>query len=204
MRFIAFDLETTGFAPEMDCICELGAVRFMGGQVESEFSTLIDPQRPIPAQATRVNGITNDMVRGKPSLDVLLEPLTEFCGDDLLVAHNANFDFQFLEAQVKRLHLPAPRGLVIDTLPIARKLIPGLPNYKLGTLVQHLKIPSSKFHRASDDAAYCGHVFQALVYKMQGRLQMPEPERLVSLTKKPPLRFTQLQRRPKQHSLLDL
>lgn len=204
MRFIAFDLETTGFVPESDCICELGAVRFIDGHVEAEFSTLVDPGRPIPAQATRVNGISNDMVKGKPSLEVLLEPLAQFCGDDLLVAHNANFDFQFLEAQVKRLHLPAPRGLVIDTLPMARKILPGLPNYKLGSLVQHLKIPSSQFHRASDDAAYCGHVFQALVYKMQGHLRMPEAERLVSLTGRPPVHFTQLQRRPKQFNLLDL
>jgi DNA polymerase-3 subunit epsilon len=89
MRFIAFDLETTGIVAGLDSIVEIGAVRFEDGQVDGIFSTLIDPRRPIPPGASAVNGISNEMVQGKPFIEDILAPFVEFCGDDYLVAHNA-------------------------------------------------------------------------------------------------------------------
>lgn len=159
MRFIAFDLETTGTVAGVDQIVELGAVRFIDGKAEAVFSTLVDPKMPIPPGASAVNKITDDMVRGKASIETILEPFTEFCGDDILVAHNAPFDTQFLLADYKRHEMTAPTGVILDTLPMARKVFPGLANYKLGTLVQHLKIPSAGFHRAEEDATYAGALF---------------------------------------------
>ena len=201
MRFIAFDLETTGTVAGADQIVELGAVRFIDGKVDAVFSTLVDPRRPIPPGASAVNGITDDMVQGKPLIDSLLESFSEFCGADPMVAHNAPFDFQFLIADYKKFELPTPAGVVLDTLPISRKVFPGLANYRLGTLVQHLKIPSSGFHRAEEDATYCGKLFLELVKRISVAGQAPGLENLVALTGKPTSRFPVIEKRPKQMDL---
>lgn len=202
MKFIAFDLETTGTVPGVDKIVEIGAVKFNNGVVESVFSTLVDPQKSIPPGASAVNGITDDMVAGKPLIETLLFDFAEFCEDLPMVAHNAPFDSQFLTADIKRHESLAPRGVVLDTLPISRKVFPGLANYKLGTLVQHLKIPSTGFHRAEEDATYCGHLFIELVKRISVNGKTPELENLVSLTGKPEVKFPQIVRQPKQMELM--
>ena len=202
MRFIAFDLETTGTVPGVDQIVEIGAVRFNNGIVESVFSTLVDPQKLIPPGATAVNGITDDMVRGKPRIETLLNSFSEFCEDSIIVAHNAPFDAGFLTVDIRKFESPAPRGLLIDTLTISRKVFPGLPNYKLGTLVQHLKIPSTGFHRAEEDATYCGQVFIEMIKRISIGGKIPQVENLVALTGKPELRFPQIERQPKQMGFL--
>lgn len=198
MRFVAFDFETTGTVPGVDQIVEIGAVRFINGEPEAVFATLVDPLRPIPPGASKVNGIFDDMVKGKPTIDTLLDSLADFCGDDILVAHNAPFDAQFLTADVKKYESKAPRGIVLDSLPIARKVFPGLPNYKLGTLVQHLKIPTTDFHRAEEDATYLGHMFTQMLKRISIGGQAPQVANLVALTGKPELRFPQIVRQPKQ------
>ncbi len=204
MNFIAFDLETTGTVPGVDQICEIGAVRFVNGIVESVYSTLIDPMRPIPPGASAVNGISDAMVKGKPKIESVLESFAEFCADDIMVAHNAPFDTQFLTADLKKFEMIAPRGIVIDTLPIARKVFPGLANYKLGTLVQHLKVSATDFHRAEQDATYCGNVFLEMIKRISVGGQAPKIENLVALTGKPEFRFPQIIRQPKQLDLLGL
>jgi DNA polymerase-3 subunit epsilon len=198
MKFIAFDLETTGTVPGVDQIVEIGAVLFNNYEVESVFSTLINPQRSIPAGASAVNGITDDMVFDKPIIEDILPSFAEFCQDLPLVAHNAPFDSQFLLTDIKRYEVLAPRGVVLDTLPIARKVFPGLPNYKLGTLVQHLKIPSSNFHRAEEDATYCGRLFIEMTKRISIGGKAPAIENLVSLTGKPEFKFPLIVRTPKQ------
>lgn len=201
MRFIAFDLETTGTVPGVDQIVEIGAVRFVNGEPEAIFATLVDPQRPIPPGASNVNGIYDEMVKGKPVIESVLPSFAEFCGDDILVAHNAPFDAQFLTADIKKYESTAPKGVVIDTLPIARKVFPGLPNYKLGTLVQYLKIPSTEFHRAEEDASYCGQLFHQMIKRISVAGQAPQVANLVALTGKAELRFPQIVRQPKQMDL---
>ena len=198
MKFIAFDLETTGTVPGVDQIVEIGAVRFNDGIVESVFSTLVDPQKLIPPGATAVNGITDDMVRGKPRIESLLTSFAAFCEDSIMVAHNAPFDSGFLTMDIKKYESTAPKGLIIDTLTISRKVFPGLPNYKLGTLVQHLKIQSTGFHRAEEDATYCGHIFIEMIKRISVAGKQPQIENLVALTGKPELRFPQIERQPKQ------
>ncbi len=204
MRFIAFDFETTGTVAGVDQIVEIGAVRFIDGQIDAVFSTLVDPRRNIPAAASAVNKITDDMVKGKPTIESLLQPLAEFCGQDVMVAHNASFDAQFLAADITKHESPAPKGLVLDTLSISRKVLPGLPNYKLGTLVQHLKIPMSNFHRAEEDATYCGRLFLEMLKRISVGGKSPEVTNLVALTGKPEYRFPQIIRQPKQLDLLSL
>ncbi|NJL25414.1 MAG: 3'-5' exonuclease [Calothrix sp. SM1_5_4] len=205
MRFVAFDLETTGTLPGVDRIVEVGAVRFVNGEVDAIFSTLVDPQRSIPPGASAVNGITDDMVAGKPRIEELLGPLADFCGDDLMVAHNAAFDFQFLTAEYKRCEVPTPRGVVLCSYLIAKKIFPGLANYKLSTLVQHLQIEASGYHRAEADATYCAKLFLKIVEKMSGSpLNLPPVANLVALTGRAEVRFPVIEPQPKQLNFLDL
>ena len=167
MRFIAFDLETTGTLPGVDQIVEIGAVMFNEqGAAELIFTTLINPGIPMPEAASRVNGITDEMLVGKPAITDVLDAFADFCADVPMVAHNAAFDAQFLTADIKKHETTAPRGVILDTLPIARKVYPGLANYKLGTLIQHLGIPSTNFHRAEEDAAYCGQLFHKMLTRL--------------------------------------
>lgn len=202
MNFIAFDVETTGFLAGVDKILEIGAVRFTNGSPDAVFATLIDPEIMIPAGASRVNGITDDMVAGKPKIVDLLDPFAEFCGDLPIVAHNAQFDYQFLTAEIKRYEARAPEGVVLDTLAISRKIFPGLANYKLGTIVEHLKIPASGFHRAEEDASYCGQVFWSILLRMGGEAgKFPPLENLISICGKEALRFPQIVPQPKQLGL---
>lgn len=199
--FIAFDLETTGTLAGVDQIVEIGAVRFdQQGEPETVFTTLINPGVSMPPEASRVNGITDDMLVGKPKITDVLDLFAEFCGDDILVAHNAPFDAQFLTADIKKYESTAPKGIILDTCNMARKVFPGLANYKLGTLVQHLGIPSTQFHRAEEDAAYCGHLFAKMLLRLSQH-GPPAIATLVSLTGKPELRFPQLEKKPKQQSM---
>lgn len=202
MRFISFDLETTGFISGVDQITEIGAVRFVDGEVEGVYSTLVNPGINIPPGASKVTGITDDMVSDKPRIDQLLESFAEFCADDIIVAHNAPFDFQFLTADINKFESKAPSGVVLDTCAMARKVFPGLPNYKLGTLVQHLDIPSGEFHRAEEDASYCGQLFVKMIRKMTGSLALPPIENLVALSGKGELKFPQITPSPKQLDLM--
>ena len=204
MRFIAFDLETTGTLPGVDRIVEIGAVRYVGGEIDAVYSTLVDPLIPIPAGASNVNKIYDDMVKGKPTIETLLPSFADFCGDDVLVAHNASFDAQFLTADINKFEAKAGTGHILDTLALAKKVFPGLPNYKLGTLIQHLQIPSTQFHRAEEDANYCGQLFLRMIEKVFGSKDAEPPiENLIMMMGKTSLKFPQIIPQPKQMSLLD-
>ncbi len=199
MRFIAFDIETTGLNPGSDRIVELGAVKFDAyGKPEQVFSTLIDPEMSIPEVASRISGITDDMVKGQPKIADVLDPFAEFCQDDVMVAHNAPFDFQFIASDIKKYFSKPPLGLVLDTCAISRKVFPGLSNYKLGTLVQHLKIPSAEFHRAEQDSYYCGYLFVKILEKLTLAGFPPTIEKLSQYSGKVELRFPKVTFQPQQ------
>lgn len=204
MNFIAFDLETTGTLAGIDRIVELGFVRFVNGQPQDRYACLVDPQMPIPPGASKVNGITDDMVQGKPTIETLLESLTEYCGDDMLVAHNANFDFQFLLADYKKHELAAPRGVVFDTLPLSRKMFPGLMNYRLASVAKHLKIETGVLHRADEDAEYCGRVFHQILARLYGEDSTPDWADLVRFSGRPELRFPVIEKQLKQLDLFSV
>ena len=199
--FIAFDTETTGTSPDRDEIIEIGAVRFVGGKPTESFASFARPRKPIPESATRVNGITNEMVKSAPSIDDALEQFTSFCGDTLLVAHNAAFDVKFISAVVKRLEVPAPRGEVLDTYPISKVVLPQLFNHRLQNLARHFQIADAGFHRAQADASYCGQVFVALLREMVKRGDQPFMKRLVEISNGTH-RFPLFEKRAKQLDLL--
>ena len=201
MDFIALDLETTGIQPKTDAVIEIGAVRFHGNRTVGTFCTLINPGRPIPPEASAVNGITDDMVAGSPSIETVLAELADFCGDLPLVAHNAPFDFKFLLAAVEKHRARAPKGVVLDSCALARIIFPGMFNYKLGTLVRHFGFPSGTFHRAEEDGVYCGLLFARIVEALEKAGQPASIHALLELTKQPPLKFPQYEARPEQLGL---
>ncbi|MBN2684965.1 MAG: 3'-5' exonuclease [Pontiellaceae bacterium] len=191
MKFVAFDLETTGIHPASDMIVEIGAVKFEGACPLEGYGTLVNPGCPIPAEASAVNGITDEMVRGKPSVKDVLSDFANFCGDLPLVAHNAPFDYKFLLSDIELHRAKAPKGLVLDTLPLARRIFPGLPNYKLWTLVRHFKFPSGTFHRAEEDSSYCGLLFAKIVETMELRGEDTSAEKLAAMCSRAEVRFPQ-------------
>ena len=201
MKFIAFDLETTGTKPTADMIVEIGAVLFDGSRSIKGFGTLVNPGIPIPPDASAVNGITDDMVQDKLSVADVLSDFAAFCGDLPLVAHNAPFDFKFLLEDIKLHRAAAPKGVVLDTLPLARKIFPGMPNYKLGTLVRRFGFPSGTFHRAEEDSAYCGLLFDKIIQTLNKRGESCDEANLVRLIGKEELRFPQYAEQPDQLDL---
>ena len=198
MPFVAFDLETTGFLVGVDQITEIAGVRFENGQPTSVYTTLINPGRSIPEKVTEVTGITDEMVKDKPTIDHVLDDFANFCGQDLLVAHNARFDFDFLTSDIKKFETKSPSGFVFDSCSMSRRLFPGLLNYKLSTIVKYLKIQSSGFHRAEEDANYCGHVMVHIHKKMVDNRIPFSMEKLTHINGMSPLKFVQIKRQPKQ------
>ena len=201
MKFIAFDLETTGTRPQQDEIIEIGAVLFDGSTSIKTYGVLVDPGIPIPPDASAVNGISDDMVQGKPRIEDVLSSFSEFCGDLPLVAHNAPFDYKFLLEDIKKHRAAAPQGVVLDTLPLARQVFPGLPNYKLWTLVRHFNFPSGTFHRAEEDSAYCGLLFDKIVQTLEMRRESCDPAGLVQMMGKQEMRFPSFKPQPDQLDL---
>ena len=198
--FVAFDIETTGFLVGMDQITEIAAVRFEQGQPVSNYTTLINPKRDIPIKVQQITGITHEMVKDQPTIDQILDDFAEFCGKDMLVAHNAPFDFEFLTSDIKKFESRAPRGLVFDSCGMARNIFPGLLNYKLGTLVNYLNIPSSDdLHRAKEDASCCGHLMVHICKTLQksqsGQVSL---EVFKQASNSAPLQFVQIIKKPKQ------
>ena len=160
--FIAFDVETTGLDPQADRIIELGAVRFVDGVPVDSFSTLVNPNKRIPASATAVNHITNDMIIDAPNERSAFTAFLKYLdravvGSEIICAHNASFDFGFLENTLKRLGYSAQLKYV-DTLTLSRKYIKGLPSYKLGIIADCLNIQNRAAHRAAGDAEVCGKI----------------------------------------------
>lgn len=201
MQFIAFDLETTGINPKEDAIVEIGAVRFDGSDPVDTFCTLINPGRPIPPEASAVNGITDEMVADKPMVEKVLTDLADFCGDLPLAAHNAPFDFKFLLKAVEDDKAKAPSGVVLDSCALARVVFSGMINYKLGTLVKHFGFPSGDFHRAEVDSVYCGRLFAKIVESLEQGGSPATVPALLELTKQTPLKFPQYADQPRQLGL---
>lgn len=165
-EFVAFDLETTGLHPVWARIVEIAAVRFRcDGREVGRFQTLVNPGMPIPADATSIHGITDDMVRNQPSTADALARFIEFLGRDpvVLMAHNASFDRAFLAMSATMHGRSLPRHPVIDTLAMARSAFPEAPNHRLSTLLQLLGRPSTGAHRAMFDTDGVRFLFERIV-----------------------------------------
>jgi ATP-dependent DNA helicase DinG len=157
---VALDIETTGLDPRSDAIIEIGAVRFSGSRVESEWTTLVNPGKPIPGFINQLTGISNEMVRNAPPIKAVIQDLANFVGDLPVVGHNVRFDLSFLQQ-----HNILLENAVLDTYELAAILMPTATRYNLGALGQQLNILLPATHRALDDARVTYAVFNQLYDK---------------------------------------
>ena len=171
--FTAFDIETTGLNNWRDSIVEIGAVRFNKQGIIDRFSQLADPGKPMPAEAGRVNNITDEMLAGQPPIQEVLPAFVRFAADSVLLAHNAPFDCGFINRSLSRLcddgyaRQSALTNRVADTLPLARRLLPGRSHYNLQDIAASLGFKAEAAHRALDDARLCMELFIYLVHNVQ-------------------------------------
>ena len=157
--YVVFDIETTGLSKEKEMITEIGAVKVADGKIIDRFSTFVNPQRPISAEITKLTGITDDMVKDAPTIENVLPEFLKFCEDTVLVAHNASFDTGFIRIAAERAGLGELHHTVVDTLELARALLPELNKHKLDIVCEYLGVTLNGHHRAVNDAEATAEVF---------------------------------------------
>lgn len=168
--YVVFDLETTGISSEKDDIVEISAVRAADGRIVDEFSTLVNPGRPIPYSASMVNGITDDMVKDSPPVEGALIDFLRFAGDAVLVGHNIRtFDMKFLCRYARDIWGRTIGNDYIDTLQLARAYLPQLGHHRLTDLAVHYGISAEGAHRALNDCRMNQMVFEQLAKEMAKR-----------------------------------
>ncbi|MCM1096958.1 MAG: PolC-type DNA polymerase III [Ruminococcus flavefaciens] len=156
--FVVFDIETTGFSPVNNRIIEIGAVKVCGGKITDRFSTFLNPQTPIPFEIEKLTGIRDNMVADAPTVEEALPDFLEFCRGCVLVAHNANFDMSFIRENAERQGLSG-EFTYVDTVGIARILLPGQSKHTLDAVAKTLNISLENHHRAVDDAECTALIF---------------------------------------------
>jgi DNA polymerase III epsilon subunit family exonuclease len=164
-EFVIFDVETTGLSPvEGDRIIEIAALKIRGIAVVDKFYSLVNPQRSIPSQASQVNNITDDMVSAAPLAADVLPQMINFIGGACVAGHNVRFDLNFLCFELaligRRLNDQTP---AVDTLKMARDLLPYLSNHKLAYLARSLGVVVNGTHRAMADVELTVAVFLRLM-----------------------------------------
>ncbi len=157
-EFVVFDIETTGLSPVNDKITEIGACRIKDGKITDRFSTFVNPQIHIPPNIVKLTNITDEMVADAPKIEEALPEFIKFINNAPLVAHNAGFDTSFIKANCERLEIPYTFAH-IDTLTMARVLLPDLAKHKLNIVCDRLKISLEGHHRAVNDAEATAEVF---------------------------------------------
>ena len=167
-EFVVFDLETTGFSPKENRIIEIGAVKVIDGKIVDNYSTFVNPKVPIPYQIEKLTGINDKMVADARTIDEILPEFLQFCEGCVMVAHNSDFDMSFIDANAKRLGYETG-FTVLDTVALARLLMPKLGNFKLNNVAKHLGISLENHHRAVDDAAATANIFVNFIDKLKDK-----------------------------------
>lgn len=165
-EMVVFDIETTGLDNRSCRITEIGAVKIKGGVVTDEFNTFVNPETPIPPEITKLTSITDEMVADAPKIGEALASFLAFVGDDLLIAHNANFDCGFIRAAAEECGYSFT-NTYLDTVALSRYLNPQLKRHKLDVLVDHYGIGEFHHHRACDDARVLAHIY----FRMEKQLE---------------------------------
>ena len=166
--FVVFDLETTGFSNKNDKITEIGAVKIENFKVVDRFSQLINPQKDISYKVQELTGITNDLIKDKPTIEEVLPKFIEFIGDSVMVAHNADFDMGFMQQKCREQNIEF-KNTSVDTLTLARTLLPHMKRFRLNLIAKELGVPLLNHHRAVDDAEATAHIFIKFLEMIQKR-----------------------------------
>lgn len=173
-EYVAIDVETTGKYVGYDKIIEVGAAKIRGGSVVDQFSSLVKPFRKISAKAVSLTGITDDMVSDAPPFDCIAAALADFIGDAVLVAHNAHFDVDMLYDAFADSSGFLLKNDFVDTLSLSRNIFKELPDHKLPTVLEYLKIHNERAHRALSDALCTAQLYEKLKPYIVGNDALPE------------------------------
>ena len=166
--YVVFDIETTGFSAAYDKIIEIGAVKVVGGKIEDKFSKFINPKIPIPFRIEELTGINDSMVMDADTVDVVLPLFLEFCRGAVMVAHNADFDMSFIFKNASDLGIDF-KCTIVDTVSLARVLLPTLNRYKLDTVAKAVGVSLEHHHRAVDDAGCTAGIFVKFIEMLKER-----------------------------------
>lgn len=166
--YVVFDIETTGFSALTDKIIEIGAVKVEKGKITEKFSTFVNPKIPIPYRIEHLTGINDEMVMGAETIEVVLPKFLEFSKGAIMVAHNADFDMSFIMQNAKNLGIEYDVTYV-DTVALARVLIPSISRYKLDNVAKALGVSLENHHRAVDDAGCTAEIFVKFVDMLKQR-----------------------------------
>ncbi|MBU5306529.1 PolC-type DNA polymerase III [Clostridioides mangenotii] len=156
--FVVFDIETTGFSNTNDKITEIGAVKIKDYKVVDRFSELVNPEKDISYKIQELTGITNDLVKDKPTIEEVLPKFMDFIDNSVLVAHNAEFDTGFIAEKCRQMGIEY-NSKSVDTLMLAKVLLPDLKRHRLNVVAKALGIPLLNHHRAVDDAEATANIF---------------------------------------------
>lgn len=182
-NYVLFDLETTGISPGNDQVIEISAVKVRSGKVVDEFSTLVNPKRSIPYGATRVNGITDEMVADAPLFFDVLKDFFAFIGDDVLVGHNIHsFDMKFIYRESQKYYGLLPDNDYVDTLIVARKHLPAMSHHRLVDLAEYYHISSKGAHRALNDCHMNQKVYECMAAEKYKAAEMSSKKNTASLS----------------------
>ena len=163
--YVVLDLETTGLNCYYDRIIQFGGVKVEHGMVTESLSVYINPERPLPKKIVQVTGITDAELSDKPTIDKAIDRILSFLGDSILVTHNADFDFSFLQQTLLRLGMPLLKNPVIDTLSLSRYLFPESKSHRLGSLCRNMEVAynEDEAHRADYDARVLNDVWMPML-----------------------------------------
>lgn len=167
--YVIFDIETTGLNAKKNKIIEIGAVKVQNGAITDRFSTFVNPGEPIPYAIEKLTSINDSMVISAPSIEEVLKDFLDFAEDAVMVAHNAEFDTGFITENANQIGIETD-FTVVDTVALARMLLPEIKRYKLDNVAKALNIPLENHHRAVDDAECTAFIFLKLadMLKQQG------------------------------------
>lgn len=150
--FVVVDVETTGFSPIDSAVTEIAMVKVRSGKLIDEFSSLVNPEMPIPFSITQMTGIDDNLVTDAPIAKEVAPQIYSFLGDGIFTAHNVSFDLGFVNSTIARARFSPISNLQFCTCKLARKLLPYLPSKSLGYVTDELSIKHTLRHRAAGDA----------------------------------------------------
>lgn len=166
--YVVFDIETTGLSATYDKIIEIGGVKVQGGVIVDKFSEFINPQMPIPFKIEQLTSINDSMVMEADTVDAVLPRFLEFCEGAVMVAHNADFDMSFIFKNASDLGIDF-KCTIVDTVSLARVLIPSISRYKLDTVAKAVGVTLEHHHRAVDDAGCTAEIFVKFIQMLKDR-----------------------------------
>ncbi len=194
-KFIVVDVETTGSKPEINNIIEISCIIVKNGEILGEFSTLVNPRQNIPFFITRMTGITNEMTFRAPEFRQIIPDLMKlFTRNSVFVAHNANFDYSFVQKSFEKNGYKFPDLPKLCTLRLARRLVSGISKKNVGALSEYFGIPIRNRHRAFGDARATAQILIELLEIAENEHNIHELTELIQFQYKPYFSYNVVQK----------